>query len=150
MNTESSSPNWIAQRTLITNDANKENIEIFIGKPEVTATGTFQCAYQVVRRNIEDNVQYVKGIDSFQALMLAFEGIRNTIDKTGLSVTWQGGEPGDHGFTRFVPQYYFGREFSKRLEKIIEDEVEAEIKKFSNVKREKSLIAGQKPDIYKQ
>lgn len=139
MNTESSSSNWIAQRTLITNDANQETVEVFIGKPEITATGTFHCAYQVVRRNTEDGVQYAKGIDSFQALMLAFEGIRITLDKTGLSLTWHGGEPGDHGFTRFVPQYYFGREFSKRLEKIIEDEVEVEIKKFSTIKK-KSLL----------
>ncbi len=44
------------------------------------------------------------GLDALQALSNAIQSARRFLDDSGLSLTWAGGEPGDHGVPRIVPQ----------------------------------------------
>jgi hypothetical protein len=68
-------------------------------------------------------IQYADGEDGIQALLLAIESIRTMLSKSEKRFSWIGGEPGDTGFVRFIPTF-FGPSFSKRLEAIIDREVE--------------------------
>jgi hypothetical protein len=43
------------------------------------------------------------GLDALQALIHAIESVRKLLDDSGLSLTWAGGEPGDHGVLRIEP-----------------------------------------------
>lgn len=49
------------------------------------------------------------------ALVNAIQGVRKYLDDSGLSLTWDGLEPRDHGVPRIVPQF-FGHAFAKDIE----------------------------------
>lgn len=93
-----------------------------LGKPEQVAEGEFRCAFQLQGLG-NSQVQYAHGIDSVQAMQNALEGIRSGLEKSGRSFSWQGGEAGDVGFPRSVPTF-FGLEFSRRINRLIDEEVE--------------------------
>jgi hypothetical protein len=97
-------------------------VTVRLGKPRKDPRGDWICPYQVngLGRN---GVQEAHGVDALQALQLALEGIRTALDRSGKSLSWTGGEPGDTGFTRSVPAF-FGLDFSRRLEQLIDHEVE--------------------------
>ncbi|HET6147919.1 MAG TPA: hypothetical protein VFH68_10340 [Polyangia bacterium] len=67
-------------------------------------------------------IEFGHGIDAFQALIQAIEGIRTRLEQRRRQFTWRGGEPGDAGFPRLVPMFY-GRQFAERINKLIDDEV---------------------------
>jgi hypothetical protein len=69
-----------------------------------------------------DQVAY--GLDGLQALLLAIEGARAVLDKSGLTLTWHGGEPGDVGIPRMVPPS-LGASFARRIETYIDRQVRA-------------------------
>ena len=62
------------------------------------------------------------GIDSIQALLMALEGIRTKLEQSSTRLAWEGGDPGDTGFARFVPTF-FGLSFSGRINRLINREV---------------------------
>ena len=43
--------------------------------------------------------------------------------------TWEGGEPGDTGVRRFVPQA-FGLDFARKIDRIIDEEIQ----RFSDIR----------------
>ena len=98
----------------------EQEVVVCLGKPEQRSEREFVCPFQVTGIG-NSELQYAHGVDSFQALILALEGIRVTLEKGGQSCTWIG-EEGDHGFPRYVPSF-FGLEFSNRLGQIIESEI---------------------------
>jgi hypothetical protein len=49
-------------------------------------------------------------------------GRSSNLAKGGKTFTWRGGEKGEHGIQRFVPQV-FGAGFSNHLEQVIEHEL---------------------------
>jgi hypothetical protein len=67
-------------------------------------------------------VQYGYGVDAFQALTTALEGIRVTLERSGKRLSWIGGHRGDSGFERPVPSA-LGLEVSRRLNRMIDREV---------------------------
>lgn len=99
----------------------KRTVKVAIGKPEKRHDSEFACPFQIIGLD-NSEAQYAYGVDCFQALIMALEGIRATLEKTGKSLTWIGGEKGEHGFPRFVPSFY-GLDFSRRLEELIEREI---------------------------
>lgn len=56
-----------------------------------------------------------------QALLIAAQALRIRLEGLGRQFTWLGGEPGDTGIQRTIP-FGFGLAFSKRAEKLIEQE----------------------------
>jgi len=55
---------------------------------------------------------------------MALEGVRLLLERSGARLSWSGGQAGDAGFDRFVLNL-FGPEFSQRLNRMIDREVES-------------------------
>jgi len=71
---------------------------IGIPEPDSRRPGAFRCPFQVTGLS-DDDVQYASGVDSFQALNLAFAGIRRAMQTNAsvlaafhkdFSLTWEG------------------------------------------------------------
>ncbi|MEW6296039.1 MAG: hypothetical protein AB1467_07195 [Candidatus Diapherotrites archaeon] len=111
----------ICERKLIEYDLDNKEIKVLLGKPSKYQDTEFICAFQII--GLENSqIQYAHGEDSFQALIMALEGIRVTLNKSDKNLTWIGGEKGDHGFPRFVTMS-FGLAFSQLLDNIIDQEI---------------------------
>lgn len=99
----------------------KKTVRVAIGRPEKRHESEFACPFQVI--GLENSeLQYAYGVDCFQALIMALEGIRANLEKSGKSLTWIGGEKGEHGFPRFVP-FFYGIDFSRHLDELIVSEI---------------------------
>jgi hypothetical protein len=131
---ETQDQRWIGTRALnCIKDGRAFRIEASVGEPVEVTRGEWRCAYRIADAGRE-SVQYAHGVDSIQALILALEGIRVGIAAIGGEFSWEGGEPGDPGFPRFVPQFY-GPAFARKLEAIIDSEVRTfaeEARKLAN------------------
>jgi len=68
-------------------------------------------------------ISYAHGLDAFQALSLAIEGIYSALQASNRQLTWEGGELGETGFQRFVPQA-FGLEFSRQINNMIDEKIQ--------------------------
>jgi len=98
-------------------------VTVKLGTPRRAARGEYwECPYQIVGLGSRQ-MQRANGEDGVQALLLAIESVRTALKKSGKQFSWVGGEPGDTGFTPIVPTF-FGRRFAKRLELMIEREVD--------------------------
>jgi hypothetical protein len=119
---ETQDQRWIGTRALNgVKDGHVLRVEASVGEPVEVTRGEWRCAFRIADAGRE-NVQYAHGVDSIQALILALEGIRGAIAAIGGECSWEGGEPGESGFPRFVPQFY-GAAFSRKLEAMIDSEV---------------------------
>jgi hypothetical protein len=96
-------------------------IIIKIAKPRKEKTGDWVCAYSLAGSG-KHEIQYAYGIDAFQAIFMALEGIRGMLDDSTICLKWSGGEAGDTGFPRMIPGF-FGLQFSQKLDRMIEKEV---------------------------
>lgn len=111
----------VAVRELREIGSRQKVVTVRLGKPRKVRGGDWACPYQISGLG-RAKVHYAYGVDALQALILAIEGIRTALEKTGRRLSWVGGEPGDTGFPRFVPTF-FGLDFSKRLNKFLDQEV---------------------------
>jgi hypothetical protein len=113
------SPRVVARRTLRT-EGGKE-VEVTISEPVRARPDEWECEFRIsgLAREI---VARAPGVDSVQALLLAFEGVRAHLAREGERLTWAGGEPGDFGIPRSIPSA-FGLEVEKRLAQLVDDEV---------------------------
>ena len=68
------------------------------------------------------------GEDSVQALQLAFEAVRLELEPHAAILTWYGAR-GETGFPQYVP-YSLGGRFRKRLEVMINREIEREVRRL--------------------
>jgi uncharacterized protein DUF6968 len=93
-----------------------------VGKPRRSKGPDWECPFSINGLGIR-GIQCAHGIDAIQALTMALEGIRVLLERSGARLSWVGGDLGDAGFERFVPNL-FGREFSRRLNGMIDQEVE--------------------------
>ena len=94
-------------------------IDVQLGEPR-KRRGSWECPFHISR--IGKGLQLAYGEDPFQALILALEGIRVTLDKNAPGCLWLD-DPGlGNGFPRFVPQG-FGVDLRQRLETVIDREV---------------------------
>jgi hypothetical protein len=97
-------------------------VTIALGKPKKAGQRDWVCPFQI--EGIGDSTLHAAyGVDAFQALLQAIEGIRLAIVQSGERFTWAGGEEGDPGLPRFVPTY-FGLRFTESINGLIDKEVE--------------------------
>jgi hypothetical protein len=114
----------IATRTLHVEGEPSRVVTVTIGRPfqDPDPRGDWICKIDI--QGIPDpGEEQVHGIDACQAIELAFVGARQRLDRSGLSLVWAGQEPGETGFSTVVP-YIFGRLFSRKIERYIEQEIE--------------------------
>jgi hypothetical protein len=84
------------------------------------------------------------GIDAFQALTLAIEAIRKTLDRTDVEFQWVTQEPGDTGFARYLDSG-FGLELKRRLERLVDKEIlRYSMALARKVKRARRMKAGRR------
>jgi hypothetical protein len=109
----------VAERTLTTKSSS-EPVTLTVERP--THDGDdWACKFSVLGAGIEIR-EVAYGLDSVQALLLAFEGARRLIDGLPLALAWAG-DPNHCGLPRCVPLFY-GAEFAARLERVVDREIE--------------------------
>jgi hypothetical protein len=81
--------------------------------------GDWRCAFRVTGLGSR-SAQYAHGIDAFQALACALEGIRATLEPHRSELSWIGGEI-ELAFPRVVPWLPGG--FARRIETLIDREL---------------------------
>lgn len=106
----------IASRTLRGSDGATTELRIFA--PTEVSEQEWACQFQ-----LGEHVQQAFGLDGLQALFMAFEGVRAQLSRMP-PMTWVGGEPGDSGVPRMVPQA-FGLAFSRHIDELLDKELEA-------------------------
>lgn len=111
----------LASRELQAGDDGR-TVTVSLGFPERDPQGTdWMCSFDIT--GLDEAVSDAgHGVDAMQALLMAFEGIRVTLDATGLTLSWLGGER-ETGFPQLVPTY-FGPEFAAQISRHIDREVE--------------------------
>ena len=91
----------IAERSFLLRGPAERTVTARVGTPEPDPEHPpcFRCPFQVSGLS-DEGVQYAPGVDSFQALNLAFAGIRSVLKKNSsvlsafhkdFSLTWEGG-----------------------------------------------------------
>jgi hypothetical protein len=107
----------IAERQLTTDDGRAVTIKIYVPTHHTDPRIPWQCDFEI--EGAIDVRQHGSGMDSFQALVNAFQGVRKYLDDSGLVLTWNGLEPGEHYVPMIVP-HYFGLAFTRELEEEID------------------------------
>lgn len=115
-------PTWIASR-ILSDAQGGPDLEVRIGVPILVANDAWECPYLLIDAGQPATLQTGCGVDSFQALVQAQEGIRVALAKVGRKLSWLGGEPGFTGFTRNLP-ISFGLGLVRRLDALVDDEIE--------------------------
>lgn len=112
--------NPIAVRRFFVVDQPGREVVLTIGKPRPWR-GDWACAV-LVEGVPNERRRRVCGVDAIQALQIALEYARRTLDASGLSLTlFENGEPGDLGLPFAVPTAY-GVAFQHRCEQYLERE----------------------------
>ncbi len=114
----------------------RETIRFQIGTPHKASWKTdFSCAIRLVRAG-KPQLFRVFGVDSVQALMLAFDLAKAVLETTSPKIRWLAGEgPGDVGISRRLTTG-LGMEFDEDLERMVDKAV---------LKRSRALERPQKP-----
>jgi hypothetical protein len=96
----------IARRELIEIGSNSA-VVVSIGTPRRHPKGQWECWFSVERLGKRD-VHRVGGADALQALLIAVEGARVALDKTGRRFSWLEYDPdkAGSGIPRYVPTMY--------------------------------------------
>jgi hypothetical protein len=126
MDTKLKSP--IATRHLARTDTGAA-VTVQLGIPRGRRTGEFECPYRV-RGFGRAKIGRALGEDSVQALQLAFEAVRLELEPHAAILTWYGAR-GETGFPQYVP-YTFGARFRKRLETMVNREIDREARRLEN------------------
>jgi hypothetical protein len=118
----------IATRHLVRADTGAA-VTVQLGRPRRRRTGEFECPYRV-RGLGRARIGRAFGEDSVQALQLAFEAVRLELEPHARVLTWYG-ELGETGFPQYVP-YFFGGRFRKRIEAMVNREIEREARRLEH------------------
>ena len=109
----------IARRRLRDVDSQKD-FTVWIGRPRKMGAD-WECLFHI-GLSPNDGVEAGHGVDAFQALIHALEGIRIRLEQRGRVFSWRGGESNDAGFPRYAPMFY-GWQFTATINKPIDREV---------------------------
>jgi len=112
----------IAVRQLHGEGRQPKVVTVKLGMPRRSKERDWECPFSITGLGIR-GIQYGRGVDAIQALCMALEGVRVLLERSGARFSWSAGQAGDAGFDRFVPNL-FGLRFSKRLNRMIDREVE--------------------------
>lgn len=113
---------WIVTRTL--RDELSNEVTVALAAPYAVGSAEWVCPYRVSLVASGEDILYAHGHDGLQALLLALKFIHLSLHTSGLSLTWNGGEPGDTGIPR-MPTMAGGLSLRLRIEKMIAAEEES-------------------------
>jgi len=115
----------IARRLLRASDGGA--IEVILGRPRYVGR-RWQCPFRF-RGTKEAQVLWGVGIDAFQALYSALEGIRVKLRELGCGLSVPGTDPPYLGFPMFIPEV-LGLDVYADLERMVERRIEQFVRKF--------------------
>ena len=121
----------IAERRLHPRGAPRRSVVVAIGRPRQTKgsnDGDWECPFRIAGAGIRQ-VEYGRGIDAFQALTMALEGIRHFLDRLDTPLVWGGVSEDDSGFQRVIPLLP-ERGGTMRLERMVDREILARLQKL--------------------
>ncbi len=121
----------LASRTLTT--ASKQTVEISIFAPKLVRKGEWRCRVQAVGTG-KARKTTAYGVDSLQALINGVSALRALLGNFECELAWDDGELGDVGLPMQVPSV-FGTLFTRRLESLIERQVEKEVSRLESAHR---------------
>lgn len=107
----------IAERTLTVDGDPGRTVVVTIYAPTPDPSSGWRCEFEI--HGAWSARERGRGLDSFQAMVNAIQGVRKFLDDSGMSFSWEGGEPGDHGVPRVILNI-----FGLRLTRELEDEVQ--------------------------
>lgn len=114
-------------------------VTVSVGAPRPDKRGDWVCPYRITGLASPVSDAAI-GVDGVQALILAFEGIRRTLEAYPAEFSWVG-EEGDHGFPRTVLTV-FGREFAARIGGVMDEEIAREVDALKQRALAKDAAAG--------
>jgi hypothetical protein len=80
----------IAERRLQPRGVRRPTVVVSLGKPRKTkGSEDWECPFRITGSGIR-RVEYGRGIDAFQALTMALEGIRYFLDRASTPLVWAG------------------------------------------------------------
>jgi hypothetical protein len=99
----------------------RKRVVVRIGKPR-RVKRDWDCPFEISGLGSHDRIYSSFGVDSMQAMLLSFTGIRRVLEASGKKLTWVD----KHGYTGFPMQIssLFGQTFTKRLERMVDAETE--------------------------
>ena len=109
----------IASRQLRTADRRRTRVVVRLAQPQHESSGDWVCRFEISGLG-HHRLNAGRGVDAFQALQQALEGIRLMLDETGRKLSFL--DTGSHFFPKYVPQF-FGPEFERKLNEKVEREV---------------------------
>ena len=109
----------VATRQLRTADRERRKVIVRLGQPRREPDGSWICPFQITGLG-RLRVNAGHGVDAFQAIHNALEGIRIMLEEGRRKLTW--GDIGHHGFPRYVLPW-FGKVFEQRITTIFDREV---------------------------
>ena len=121
----------IAERRLKPPGASGRFVVVSLGTPRKTSDDrNWECPFRISGAGVR-RVAYGYGIDAFQALTLALEGIRHVLDRLETPLVWDGVFDDHSGFHRIVPwipgprrgDRMSIRKGTMRLERMVDHEV---------------------------
>jgi len=135
----------IASRVLNEIGGSLREIEISFEEPQQTPRGNWECRF-LIEGLSRPQIHSVGGADSLQALLLAVEGARVTLDKTGSRFTWLETDPdkAGTGIPRYIPTHK-GPRFEARVNQAIERESKSYYQRI--LKTRKANIAAFEAEI---
>jgi hypothetical protein len=111
---------WIASRTF-TDDSGKE-VTVALGAPYAVGVDEWACPYDVSGLS-PAQVRHARGIDAFQAILMALDAIYRLLDASPNALSWKGGDPGDTGIPR-LPTMAWGLPLRRHIENVMNMEEE--------------------------
>lgn len=119
----------IAQRTLRQRDAPRRRLVVSLGAPRRTPdTEDWECPFQISGAGMRC-FQFGRGVDAFQALTVALQGIRYYLDRSELELSWPGILEGQTGFQQIIPLLTEAAG-ARRMERVVERELQARLKRL--------------------
>jgi hypothetical protein len=119
----------IAERRLHPRGAPRRSVVVALGRPRKrNGSDEWECPFRIAGAGIR-HVEYGRGIDAFQALTMALEGVRYFLDRSETPLVWDGVSEDDSGFQRVIPLLP-ERGGTTRLERMVDRELLARMRKL--------------------
>jgi hypothetical protein len=129
--------NVIGERRLVFRDAPRKTVIVTLGKPRrMKGHQDWECPFRIKGADMTC-LEFGYGVDALQALTSALEGIRVVLDEIGRPLAWSGVLPDHTGFQRLIP-LADGAEFSARLERLVDRELNRHVRQLERRRKKRS------------
>ena len=133
----------IAERCLQQRGAPRRTVVVSLGKPrKMKRSEDWECPFRISGAGMS-RVEYGCGIDAFQALTMALEGIRYFLDRSSTPLVWAGVLDDHTGFQRVIPLLP-ERGGTQRIERVVDQETRRRLKELQRRHRAARSRTGQR------